>query len=227
MHVRLACEDAHGGHVGLLPRHLLCGQGGWIGVEALRIVPGVFGDATRVQCEKVTDRLARNLDAHRVDQNQARDQAGRIAHRHLGSDPTTERGADHQHVAQLKVVQGTEVHLSKVTDPGQFTWPLGAVPPWVRRGQRPRGGREMCSNGSDGHGTSAAVQDQDGSAMTGVGDGKGNIGRRGEVRGGCICHWSSPSQESGCRCGARHDRQSKQFCASSGRFRPGFSCRSF
>ncbi len=56
-----------------------------------------------------------DLDAHGSHQNEAGQAVGTLDG-HLGRDPSTERGADHHHVAQIARGQQVEVEIGEIVD---------------------------------------------------------------------------------------------------------------
>lgn len=161
MHVGVAREGAHGGHVGLSAGEFVGGEVGGVDVVAVRVVPGVVRRAARVEGEEVGDRFRSDVHTDGVDQDEAGDGSRGVAYGHLGGDPAAERGAHDEDVVQSAVAQVVQVGEGEVIDAGEPFRAVGAVPAGVH-------GRDgVCAEGDvpgeagDGGRAPAAVQDQD------------------------------------------------------------------
>jgi hypothetical protein len=119
MHVRVAGEDAHGGHVGLSAREFFGRDVDRVEVVAVGVVPGVLRDSTGVEGEEVGDRFRIDLHAHGVDQDETGDDSPGVAQGHLGGCPAPEGRADDQDVAQSAFPQGVQVGEGEVVDAGE------------------------------------------------------------------------------------------------------------
>ncbi|GHJ99167.1 hypothetical protein SY2F82_09650 [Streptomyces sp. Y2F8-2] len=157
-----------------LPDGELVGRdAGRVDVVAVRVVPGVLGDAAGVEGEEVGHRLVLDVHADGVDQDEAADDPGGVAHGHLRGDPAAERRSDDEDVVQRPVAQQVQIGEGQVVDAGEPAGAVGAVPTGVHGREGVRHPGEALGEARDRGRPSAAVQDQDRPAVAGFRQGEG------------------------------------------------------
>src|SRR5216684_4035550 len=164
-------DGAHRCHVGLGTSGLFGRHIRRVHVKTIGVVPGVFGHASCVEGKEVADRVTIDADADGVDQDETGDQAGAVAHRHLGADPASQGGADDEDVVQVIVFEVLEVGQGEVIDSRQPGGTIGPVPARMGRGDRVHRFSEVVGDARHRERAAAAVEDEDGPPGAGFREG--------------------------------------------------------